>query len=532
MPGTRLNDTERDLLRAWQAERFGRFPLLKSLAISAPAGRGLRGIRSLNAELRYPVTFFSGQNGSGKSTLLSLAALAFHGLAGHFPSNSRRRTGSGAAAFGYYTFQDFFHRGPGDADVSGVQISWGFLGRAEVSISKQSDKWMRYERRPARPVEFLGLSRAVPAIELPSLRNHFGLTTTPRIAPLTAEARGHLERVLGRQYSSAEVLSGSRYAIRRSASADGYTSFNMGTGEDALIGLLARLAAVPQGSLVVIEELETGLHPAAQRRAAQALIEIAWSRKLQVIGSTHSHHVLDQLPREARVLVVREGETHRVVSSPSTQFALSDMAETMECELLVLCEDEFAVGLLQQMLPKSLRRRVLVKSCGAKTELALQAQSHLRLADRARCLVLWDGDVTDAEAEDYVRAARTRFPLPGAEQRLSWSRLPGTACPERWSLDIARTVGLREARALFNFESDAEAAAALARCGLGDPHAVAHELAQQVGLSEAVVSTGLATCAARAAVEARQSMIDAVQAALDGQALIAGRAGSANQVMQ
>ena len=252
MPGTRLNDTERDLLRAWQAERFGRFPLLQSLAISAPAGRGLRGIRSLKAELRYPVTFFSGQNGSGKSTLLSLAALAFHGLAGHFPSNSRRRTGSGAAAFGYYTFQDFFHRGPGDADVSGVQICWGFSGRAEVSISKQSDKWMRYERRPARPVEFLGLSRAVPAIEFSWLRNHFGLTTTPRIAPLTAEARGHLERVLGRQYSSAEVLNGSRYAIRRSASADGYTSFNMGTGEDALIGLLARLSAVPQGSLVVI----------------------------------------------------------------------------------------------------------------------------------------------------------------------------------------------------------------------------------------------------------------------------------------
>lgn len=524
MPGTRLNDTERNLLRAWQAGRFGRFPLLKSLAISAPGGRGLRGIRSLEVELRFPVTFFSGQNGCGKSTLLSLAALAFHGVAGHVPSNSRRRTGTGADCFGYYTFQDFFHRGPGDADVSGVRINWGFSGRAEVAISKQSDKWMRYERRPARPVEFLGLSRAVPAIELPSLRNQFGVTTTPMVAQLTDEARGHLERVLGRRYPSAEILIGSRHAIRRSANADGYTSFNMGTGEDALIGLLARLESVPQGALVVIEELETGLHPAAQKRAAQALIEIAWSRKLQVIGSTHSHHILDQLPREARVLVVREGERHRVVSSPSTQFALSEMAETTECELLVLCEDEFAAGLVQQMLPKTLRRRVLVKSCGAKAELALQAQSHLRLVDRARCLVLWDGDVTDAEAGEYVRTARVRLPHADAERRFSWARLPGTTCPESWALDIARGVGLSEVRALFNFASDDEAAAALARCGLGDPHDVAHELSQQVGLPEAVVATGLATCAARAAREASEGIVAAVQAALEGQALVAGRA--------
>jgi predicted ATPase len=515
-----LNDTERNLLRAWEGERFERFPLLKSISVNAPAGRGLRGIRCLNIEFGFPVTFLSGQNGCGKSTLLSLAALAFHGHAGHIPSNSRRCAGNGAGEFGYYTFADFFYRGPGDPDVSGVEITWKFSGNVEVTISKQSDKWMRYERRPKRPVEFLGLSRAVPAIELPTLRKHFGLAAT--IAPLTADARGYLERVLGRHYPSVEVLNGSRYAIRRSDREGGYTSFNMGTGEDALIGLLARLETVPRGALVVIEELETGLHPAAQQRATRALIEIAWARKLQIIGSTHSHHVLDQLPRQARILVVREGESHRVVTSPSTQFALSEMAETSERELLILCEDEFAAGLIQQMLPKTLRRRVLVKSCGAKTELALQAQSYLRLAERARCLVLWDGDVSNSEAEEYIHSARERFPLVGSESRLSWSRLPGTTCPELWSLEVARTNALDDVRTQFNFDSNAEAAAALARCGLGDPHAIAHELTQLVGLPEAAVASGLAVCVARAAIEARELLVATVQSVVDGQVLAAG----------
>lgn len=272
LPGTRLNTTERALLNAWNAGSFGRFPLLKSVSITAPTGPGLRGIRGLTVEFSFPVTFLSGQNGCGKSTVLSLAALAFHGYQGHLPLNSRRWSGDDETGFGYYTFQDFFYRGPGDADVAGVQIQWTFSRQAPVSISKQSDKWMRYERRPSRPVEFLGLSRAVPAIELPTLRNHFGLAATPTVAPLNDGARGHLQRVLGRPYPSAEVLNGSRYTIRRSGREGGYTSFNMGTGEDALIGLLARLEAVPEGSLVVIEEIETGLHPAAQRRAAQALL--------------------------------------------------------------------------------------------------------------------------------------------------------------------------------------------------------------------------------------------------------------------
>ncbi|MGV3569725.1 MAG: AAA family ATPase [Ramlibacter sp.] len=278
--------------------------------------------------------------------------MAFHGQAGHVPASARRWSDAGEGEFGYYTFQDFFHRGPGDADVAGVRIQWEFSGATPISISKQSDKWMRYERRPPRPVEFLGLSRALPAIELPTLRSHFGLTATPVVAPQSNASRGHLERVLGRTYPSAEVLNGNRYKIRRSGREGGYTSFNMGTGEDALIGLLARLESVPAGSLVVIEELETGLHPAAQKRVAQAIIEIAWSRKLQIVGSTHSHHVLDQLPRQARMLLIREGESHRVVKSPSAMFALSEMAETSEHELLILCEDEFAASLISQMLPK------------------------------------------------------------------------------------------------------------------------------------------------------------------------------------
>lgn len=522
MPGTRLSKTEQRLKEAWDAGQFGGFPLLKAITIAAPHGRGLRGVKDLTVKFDYPVTFLSGQNGCGKSTLLSLAALGFHGVAGHVPTNARRFSIVDEGEFGYYTFQDFFHRGPGDPDVSGVQLRWEYSRGAVVSISKQTDKWMRYERRPARPVEHLGLSRAVPAIELPALRSQFGLTATPSVAPLIESARTQLERVLARPYPSAEVLNGRRTAIRRSGRAGGYTSFNMGTGEDALIGLLARLYSVPKGSLVVIEELETGLHPSAQQRVAQALLEVAWERKLQIVGSTHSPHVLDQLPRQARILLVREGEAHRVIAAPSTQFALSEISDNSEQELILLCEDEFAARLIGQMLPKAVRRRVSIKACGAKSELALQAQAYLRLAERAKCLILWDGDVDDREAKAYLSAAQSRYPGQAAVRRTSWISLPGVTCPEVWALDVAKGEGLSEVASYFGFESNSEATAALARCGLGDPHSIAFELSQQVGLPEDVVVSGLAACIAKAAVAERNHIVSVVRAVLDGQ-VVAGK---------
>ncbi len=511
MPGEHLSRLEKQLQSAWDGGSLGKFPLLRSIRIDAPTGPGIRGIRSLNLEFGYPVTFLSGQNGSGKSTLLALAALAYHGVEGHFPTNARRSAQNGEGGFGYYTFQDFFYRGPGDADVSGVEITWTYTGLPELSIRKRSDKWMHYERRPPRPVEFLGLSRVIPAIEMPTIRNHFGVSATPRVSAISEETRRLLETILGRHYPSAEVLSGARYSLRRSGRGGGYTSFNMGTGEDALISLLARLASIPAGSLVVVEEIESGLHPAAQKRLTQALVELAHHRQLQVIGSTHSYHVLDSLPRQARVLVQSDGADHRVANGPTSQYALSALADSKESELLILCEDDFSAAILRQALPKQVRRRVDIQAIGAKSELAHHARSYLRLVARGRCLVFWDGDVAEAEATRYIQKAADRNPSTGVDERLFWDILPGGSCPEHWALESARAGGLEHAKDLFGLSGSSEALEVLTRCGLCDPHAVTHQLGELTGLPVTEAAGHLVTCA----VVAGGAGVDAIVAAVE-----------------
>jgi len=499
MPGSHYNDTERKLESAWNANKFGEYPLLKAIEIQAVAGSSLRGIKSLRLELNYPVSFLTGHNGTGKSTLLALATLAYHGKPGHIASFAKSIATSSGGDFSYFTFKDFFHRGPGDPVFTGIDISWTYDGSTkDISVEKRSSKWMRYERRPSRPVDFFGISRAIPTVELSFLRNKFGANisdfTPSQIAPKT---RAIIETILNRSYPKMEKLSGKKFSIRRTSDG-GYTSFNMGAGEDSLIALLARLAELPEGSLVVIDEIETALHPSAQRRLASALLELALERKLQIIGSTHSHHIIDGLPKAARNLVIREGDQHRIVYSPTTMLALAELSEQNNCELLIICEDLFAAALVKNSLSAQTRKRIDIQACGSKSELARVARSHLRISKKAKCLIVWDGDVTEIEATEFMTRAKEQVPDPNKsiDSRLDWICLPGKSCPELWALETLKENGLSEVQLIFGFDNQKQASQALSTCGKKDPHDIPYELTQHVGWDQNEVSTRLATCAA------------------------------------
>src|SRR5262249_4878080 len=153
----------------------------------------------------------------------------------------------------------------------------------------------------------------------------------------------------------------SRYSLRGAqAPGSSYSSFNMGAGEDVVIELLFELQSVPAGSLVVIEEVELGLHPEALRRFARHLLEIMWAKKLQVVASTHIHHFLDAIPRSARVLIQRQGAIHEAVMGPTARYATGIMSGVSDPELHIYCEDPMAERVIAAALTPELRRRVAI----------------------------------------------------------------------------------------------------------------------------------------------------------------------------
>ena len=110
------------------------------------------------------------------------------------------------------------------------------------------------------------------------------------------------------------------------------------------------LERLPNTALVVIDEVEASLHPRAQRRFIYFLLWLARTRQIQIIVSTHSQYVLEELPLEARVFLNRSAHGVDILHGVSTAFALTRMDDYNRPDLCIYVEDKEAVVLLRAIV--------------------------------------------------------------------------------------------------------------------------------------------------------------------------------------
>jgi len=99
------------------------------------------------------------------------------------------------------------------------------------------------------------------------------------------------EKIVGRKIRGSAVP-GRRVALEAGAAGRYRNIVNEGFGTNQLTHLLTQLATGPSGGLIGIEEPEIHLHPAAQARLCDVLVEVARDESKQLLATTHSEHIL------------------------------------------------------------------------------------------------------------------------------------------------------------------------------------------------------------------------------------------------
>jgi hypothetical protein len=114
------------------------------------------------------------------------------------------------------------------------------------------------------------------------------------------------------------------------------------------MAVLAAMFSAPEGSLFLLEEIENGLHPTRVHLLLELLEQFAESRKLQIIGTTHSPQVLlslsDQALRSA-ILFARLEETRGTITR-----RLGDLPHFEEVTQKTHVDRLFTTGWLEQAL--------------------------------------------------------------------------------------------------------------------------------------------------------------------------------------
>lgn len=193
------------------------------------------------------------------------------------------------------------------------------------------------------------------------------------------------------------------------------------------------------GALVLIDEVEVGLHPYTQQQTMLELQRLALRRELQIIVATHSPVVLDSVPEEARLFLDRDDATAEVRLVPPYRDLLQKaLYGQSRDQLSILCEDAVAEGVIHGVLdvlnPQLGMRHddfVIGRDTGQD-----EFPGHVRTMgkfDKLRdLLVVLDGDARHREAA--IREIAAQF-----GQRLRPLFLPGDGPPEGWIWDTLRT---------------------------------------------------------------------------------------------
>ena len=79
----------------------------------------------------------------------------------------------------------------------------------------------------------------------------------------------------------------------------GYDATLLSDGTLRVLAVAAAVLSAPEGSLVVIEEIDNGVHPSRAARLLGQLSDVARERNLRVLISSHNPALLDALPNEA-----------------------------------------------------------------------------------------------------------------------------------------------------------------------------------------------------------------------------------------
>ena len=427
------------LAKKWTTPYFNQ--KLKSISFNEV---GLRGVKDVKIEFNYPITAIAGANGIGKTTILQLIACLYHNDDNAYKpyrfSNSKK-------AKSYYTFRDFFIHFKGEDKSEGSEILYEYTtGKANKTHTlKKGKNWSPYNRRPKRVTDFYGVSRVIPAHEFAMIKNTFSSSTaTFTSQTLSSSNIETIRGILCKSLTSVDVNSSGRtnFSLNRIHLTDGlaYSNFNMGAGEEVIIALISRISELPDFSIVLIEELELGLHPKAQTLLINSLFEIVFAKKLQLIFTTHSPFLFDAMPKEGRILLKKENEKLNVFYEPSSALAFSELTGKSVKELTVYVEDKIAKGILEELFDSSITRKIDLVEVGSKENIIRMVGAHYRNPLLGLAVGIADGDLTDQELarwyKKYVLKEGEVFDEVFKEQsKKMFTKLPGDNAPEKYILE-------------------------------------------------------------------------------------------------
>ncbi|EPC8190000.1 ATP-dependent nuclease [Yersinia enterocolitica] len=163
--------------------------------------------------------------------------------------------------------------------------------------------------------------------------------------------------ILGRPYKTIRLIEHALFTNNKASTVIlesnslNYSEAFAGSGEFAVTLLVNQIINAPSTSLILLDEPEVSLHPAAQLKLMSFLNTICLKDKHQIVISTHSSSIVSRLPKEAIKLFTLNSNSGKVsiVENVSPEEAFFTLGDRLS-KKTIFVEDKLAKRFVEKAL--------------------------------------------------------------------------------------------------------------------------------------------------------------------------------------
>jgi predicted ATPase len=236
---------------------------------------------------------------------------------------------------------------------------------------------------------------------------------------LTQEEIKEIKYILGKDYVKAKISEHNLYdknygfAIRYTTENLTYSEAYAGSGETAVVKLVHDLCYAKDYSLILLDEPETSLHPLAQKRLINFILEQIKKKKLQVVISTHSPDIIEGMPKEAIEILYENQNTGKVnvIENVYPGNAFIHIGRTFTGKKVILTEDKLAKMIVEAVLEKNGDEKLfdVVYHPGGASQIKQNEMTVYSKEKNSKYFIVFDGD----QKEDKIDISI----LPGNDKK-------------------------------------------------------------------------------------------------------------------
>ncbi len=168
-----------------------------------------------------------------------------------------------------------------------------------------------------------------------------------------------VSEILRKEFETIEIIEHNLFkdwgiSIRLKQKSINYSEAFAGSGETAIVILVHKIFNAPDESLILLDEPETSLHSGAQKRLMSFLLEQCIKKKHQVVVSTHSPFLIENMPdKSIKVFSTLSSNGKFIINNDrSYKEAFHELEIENTSKKIILVEDKTAKIVLDKILEK------------------------------------------------------------------------------------------------------------------------------------------------------------------------------------